>query len=67
MTLNNNEGEDENDDSAFIAKRTRTKLSLVDIPIDSLEKLLPDTIETVRNYLKSRTIQFTDAIHRQAT
>lgn len=38
--------EDNGDDT--IAARTRTKFSLVDVPIDTLESFLPDAVEPVR-------------------
>jgi hypothetical protein len=40
--------EDEGERRDTIARRTRTKLSLVDVPIDALEGLLPDAAEPVR-------------------
>lgn len=36
------------DDDDTIAARTRTKFSLVDVPIDTLESFLPDAVEPVR-------------------
>jgi hypothetical protein len=38
---------DGDEGSGTIATRTRTKLSLVDVPIDTLESYLPDTVEPV--------------------
>ncbi|KAF1332429.1 hypothetical protein FI667_g3650, partial [Globisporangium splendens] len=38
---------DGDEDSGTIATRTRTKLSLVDVPIDTLESYLPDTVEPI--------------------
>lgn len=37
---------DASDDT--IARRTRTRFSLVDVPIDTLESCLPDIVEPVR-------------------
>lgn len=45
------EEEAEGERSDTIARRTRTKLSLVDVPIDELEGLLPETAEPVRGRL----------------
>uniref|UniRef100_K3X6L6 Uncharacterized protein n=1 Tax=Globisporangium ultimum (strain ATCC 200006 / CBS 805.95 / DAOM BR144) TaxID=431595 RepID=K3X6L6_GLOUD len=38
---------DGDEGSGTIATRTRTKLSLVDVPIDTLESYLPDTVEPI--------------------